>query len=69
MPSPAARFPGKVSEVAQQAEFTPKEVHVKEEREKLVFGVKVRLERPEGLLKPGMPADVTIRLGAADVRK
>lgn len=66
---PGRTFPGQVSEVAQQAEFTPKEVHVKEEREKLVFGVKVRLERPEGLLKPGMPADVTIRLGAADVRK
>lgn len=66
---PGRTFSGQVSEVAQQAEFTPKEVHVKEEREKLVFGVKVRLERPEGLLKPGMPADVTIRLGAADVRK
>jgi HlyD family secretion protein len=37
-------------------------VHVKDEREKLVFGVKVRLENPDGLLKPGMPADVKIRV-------
>lgn len=63
---PDRSFFGAVSEVAQQAEFTPKEVHVKEEREKLVFGVKVRLTSPEGLLKPGMPADVRIKLGAAD---
>jgi HlyD family secretion protein len=55
-------FTGVVSEVAQQAEFTPKDVHVKDEREKLVFGVKVRLENPDGLLKPGMPADVKIRV-------
>jgi HlyD family secretion protein len=55
-------FAGEVSEVAQQAEFTPKDVHMKDEREKLVFAVKVRLENPDGLLKPGMPADVKIRM-------
>lgn len=65
---PQRRFAGEVSEVAQQAEFTPKEVHMKDEREKLVFGVKVRLADPQGLLKPGMPADVTIRV-AADERR
>lgn len=65
---PGRTFAGKVSEVAQQAEFTPKEVHMKDEREKLVFGVKIRLADPEGLLKPGMPADVRIRVGPADER-
>ena len=54
-------FAGEVSEIAQRAEFTPKEVHMKDEREKLVFGVKVRIENPEGRLKPGMPVDVKIR--------
>ncbi len=58
---PGQFFPGRVIEVAQQAEFTPKEVHMQEEREKLVFGVKVQIENPRGLLKPGMPADVRIR--------
>lgn len=54
-------FEGKVVEVAQRAEFTPKEAHMKDEREKLVFGVKVRIVNPQGYLKPGMPADVAIR--------
>ena len=59
---PGRVFTGEVSEVAQQAEFTPKEVHMKDEREKLVFGVKLRLDNPEGLLKPGMPADAKIKV-------
>jgi HlyD family secretion protein len=59
---PGRVFAGEVSELAQQAEFTPKEVHMKDEREKLVFGVKLRLANPEGRLKPGMPADAKIRV-------
>ena len=59
---PDRAFPGEVSEVAQQAEFTPKDVHMKDEREKLVFAVKVRIDNPDGLLKPGMPADVRIKV-------
>lgn len=55
-------FAGKVVEVAQQAEFTPKDVHMKEEREKLVFGVKMVIDNPDGLLKPGMFADARIKV-------
>jgi len=55
-------FNGKVTEIAQQAEFTPKDVHMKDEREKLVFAVKVAIDNPEGLLKPGMYADVKIKV-------
>lgn len=58
---PQKFFPGRVIEVSQQAEFTPKEVHTQEERTKLVFGVKVKIDNPEGYLKPGMPVDVTIK--------
>ena len=54
-------FTGTITEISQQAEFTPKEVHMKEERTKLVFGVKVKIDKPEGYLKPGMPVDVKIR--------
>ena len=57
---PGRDFTGKVVEIAQRAEFTPKEVHVKDERVKLVFAVKVRIDNPEGFAKPGMPADVRI---------
>jgi HlyD family secretion protein len=58
---PGRHFTGSVSEIAQEAEFTPKEVHMKDERVKLVFGVKVRIDSPEGFLKPGMPVDVKIK--------
>ncbi|MCR4286637.1 MAG: efflux RND transporter periplasmic adaptor subunit [Deltaproteobacteria bacterium] len=58
---PGRFFNGKITEVSQKAEFTPKEVHMKEERVKLVFGVKAGIENPEGYLKPGMPVDVRIR--------
>lgn len=60
---PDQEFAGVVSEIAQQAEFTPKEVHMKDEREKLVYGVKLRLDNPQGRLKPGMPADARIEPG------
>jgi len=59
------RRQGKVSFIASRAEFTPKNVQTKEDRVKLVFGVKVEIPNPEGLLKPGLPADATIRAGAA----
>lgn len=58
---PGRVFLAQVSEIAQQAEFTPKDVHMKDEREKLVFAVKLRVGNPERLLKPGMPADAKIR--------
>lgn len=58
---PGRQFAGRVSEIAQRAEFTPKEAHMKDERVKLVFGVRVRIDNPEGYLKPGMPVDVKIR--------
>lgn len=54
---PGRPFPARVSEVSPDAEFTPKSVDLKEERVKLVFGVKLAVENPEGYLKPGMPAD------------
>jgi len=67
---PGQPFAGRVVEVAGKAEFTPKEAHVKDEREKLVFGVKVALANPRGFLKPGMPVDVQLKWkeGAAWLR-
>jgi HlyD family secretion protein len=50
-------FDGVVSFISPIAEFTPKNVQTPDERAKLVFRVKVRLENPEGIFKPGMPAD------------
>jgi HlyD family secretion protein len=53
-------FGGGVAYISDKPEFTPKTVQTKEERTKLVFAVKIELENPEGLLKPGMPADAEI---------
>jgi HlyD family secretion protein len=59
---PGRPFSARVSRVSQEAEFTPKNVETREERVKLVFAVEVALaENPEGVLKPGMPADAVIR--------
>ena len=50
-------FEGTVSFVSPVAEFTPKNVQTPDERAKLVFRIKVRLENPDGIFKPGMPTD------------
>lgn len=52
-------FPGVVASINPNAEFTPRNVQTPRDRENLVFGVKVRVENPGGLLKPGMAAQVT----------
>ncbi len=57
---PERVFTGEVVYIAGEAEFTPRNVQTQEERVNLVFAVKVRIPNPDGLLKPGMPADATI---------
>ncbi len=61
---PGRVFAGRVSEISSRAEFTPGNVQTKEDRVKLVFGVKIRLDNRDGSLKPGMPADATLLVGA-----
>lgn len=56
-------FEGKVTEIAQEPEYTPKNIQTKEERVKLVFGVKITIDNPMQELKPGMPADALIYVG------
>jgi len=59
---PDKRYEGIVTYISSEAEFTPKNVQTKEERVKLVFGVKVSVKNRNNELKPGMPADVRILL-------
>ncbi|MSM39057.1 MAG: HlyD family efflux transporter periplasmic adaptor subunit [Geobacter sp.] len=59
---PGKKFDGVVTYISSEAEFTPKNVQTQEERVKLVFGVKVSVDNPNQELKPGMPADVKIRI-------
>ncbi len=59
---PGKTYEGKVTYLSSEAEFTPKSVQTQEERVKLVFGAKVSVKNVNDELKPGMPADVKIRL-------
>ncbi len=57
---PDDSFSGRVTYISPQAQFTPRNVQLKEEREKTVFAVKISLDNPGQKLKPGMPADARI---------
>ena len=56
---PGAAFRGTVSHIADQAEFTPRNVQTVEGRRTTVYAIKLDVPNPDGRLKPGMPADVT----------
>ncbi len=56
---PGQTFTGTVSHIADQAEFTPRNVQTAEGRATTVFAVRVDVTNVNGQLKPGMPADVT----------
>lgn len=57
---PNQTFSGKVTYISPQAQFTPKNIQIKEERTKTVYAVKIRLANPDQKLKAGMPADAVI---------
>jgi HlyD family secretion protein len=52
-------FDAVVEQIRQQAEFLPRNVQTKEEREHQVLGVKLRVQNPKGELRAGINADVT----------
>jgi len=62
---PDREFNGRVVFISSTAEFTPKNIQTKDERTKLVFGVKIKVENVDGSLKSGIPADVTLHTGAS----
>ncbi|HHX33836.1 MAG TPA: HlyD family efflux transporter periplasmic adaptor subunit [Gammaproteobacteria bacterium] len=60
-------LPAKIAFVAAKAQFTPKEVETRDERQKLVFRVKLRLTDPAAVpqAKPGMPGSAYVRRDAS----
>ena len=52
-------FTGEVVWISSEAEFTPKIIQTKEERLKLVYAVKVKVQN-DGTLKIGMPGEVKL---------
>jgi multidrug resistance efflux pump len=55
---PGKTFAGEVTHIADQAEFTPRNVQTAEGRSSTVYAIKLTVTDPQGQLKPGMPADV-----------
>jgi HlyD family secretion protein len=56
-------FDGKIIKINDEAEFTPKNVQTRSERERLVFGVKVSFlgSNEQEILKPGMTIEVKLQ--------
>jgi HlyD family secretion protein len=59
---PGVGFSGTVSKIADQAEFTPRNVQTEEGRRTTVFAVELQVSDMQHRLKPGMPADVLFEL-------
>ena len=60
---PDRTWNGRISFISSAAEFTPRSVQTFKERTNLVYRIKIQLDNPEGVLKPGMPADAVIEVG------
>ncbi|MFL5263575.1 MAG: HlyD family secretion protein [Anaeromyxobacteraceae bacterium] len=57
---PGVRFEGVVRTVASRAEFTPRNIQTRTDRDRLVYPVEVAVPNPEGKLRPGMPVQVAL---------
>jgi HlyD family secretion protein len=55
---PGQVFTAVVTHIADQAEFTPRNVQTSEGRRATVFAIRLAVTDSQGRLKPGMPADV-----------
>lgn len=58
---PGVTFTATVVNIAGQAEYTPRNVQTVEGRSSTMFAIKLKVNDPEGKLKPGMPADVVFQ--------
>jgi HlyD family secretion protein len=59
---PSKVYPGRVTFIASEAEFTPKQIQTQQERVKLVYRIKIEADNPQHELKSNMPADAEIVL-------
>jgi HlyD family secretion protein len=59
---PGKVYWGRVSFIASEAEFTPKQIQTSEERLKLVYRIKIDVDNPQHELKSNMPADAELVL-------
>ena len=64
---PDRPIPARVVRIAQKAEFTPKEVSVRSDRIQRVYAVHLKPEKPNPLLKLGLPAVGVISLDGKEL--
>jgi HlyD family secretion protein len=57
---PGQSFEGTIYYVSPSAEFTPRNVQTREDRERLVYAVEVRIPNADMRLRSGMPVEVAI---------
>jgi HlyD family secretion protein len=57
---PDRTFEGTVTRVATEAEFTPRNIQTRTDRDRLVYRVEVDVPNPDGALRPGMPVEVRL---------
>jgi HlyD family secretion protein len=57
---PGQSFKGKVRTVALQAEFTPRNIQTRSDRDRLVYPIEITVENPKNKLRAGMPVQVTL---------
>ncbi|HUL59287.1 MAG TPA: HlyD family efflux transporter periplasmic adaptor subunit [Anaeromyxobacteraceae bacterium] len=57
---PEERFEGTVRTVALEAEFTPRNIQTRSDRDRLVYPVEVTVQNRGGKLRAGMPVQVTL---------
>jgi HlyD family secretion protein len=57
---PGESFDGKVRTVALEAEFTPRNIQTRSDRDRLVYPVEVVVENRGGKLRAGMPVQVSL---------
>jgi membrane fusion protein YbhG len=57
---PGKQIKGRISKINDEAEFTPKNAQTRQERTRLVYGIKITFKNNENILKPGMSIEVKL---------
>lgn len=53
-------FSGSIVWISDRAEYTPRNVRTSDERTKLVYAVKIKIDNPDHVLKPGLQAEADL---------
>lgn len=59
---PDQPFRGSIRWIAREAEFTPRTVQTRDDRDRLVYAVEALVENPDGTLRDGMPVEVAVEV-------